>query len=154
MWKLCEWVRAVRPVGDLGPLYPFTVGVYVALMMAQIDVLRKKGHFYSEIINESLIESFQPSGYSGHVCDALDGWFARKFNQISTFGAVLDMVTDRLPTHSTCRGGLECEEEAGIPRCISIRYYLRRKAYGKLFQLQAMMEINVYKSKPWELAGK
>ncbi|KAK2980356.1 hypothetical protein RJ640_014529 [Escallonia rubra] len=29
------------------------------------------------------------------VCDALDGWFARKFNQVSTFGAVLDMVTDR-----------------------------------------------------------
>lgn len=32
------------------------------------------------------------------VCDALDGWFARKFNQVSTFGAVLDMVTDRIST--------------------------------------------------------
>ncbi|KAL3535798.1 hypothetical protein ACH5RR_004259 [Cinchona calisaya] len=32
------------------------------------------------------------------VCDALDGWFARKFNQVSTFGAVLDMVTDRVST--------------------------------------------------------
>lgn len=32
------------------------------------------------------------------VCDALDGWFARKFNQASTFGAVLDMVTDRVST--------------------------------------------------------
>ncbi|KAG6386394.1 hypothetical protein SASPL_155293 [Salvia splendens] len=29
------------------------------------------------------------------VCDALDGWFARKLNQVSTFGAVLDMVTDK-----------------------------------------------------------
>ncbi|KAL8208129.1 hypothetical protein R6Q57_007541 [Mikania cordata] len=57
MWKVGERVRAVRPVGDLGPLYPFTAGVYVALMMAQIEVLRKKGHSYSEIINESLIES-------------------------------------------------------------------------------------------------
>ncbi|XP_010431797.1 PREDICTED: probable CDP-diacylglycerol--inositol 3-phosphatidyltransferase 2 [Camelina sativa] len=28
-------------------------------------------------------------------CDAVDGWCARKFNQVSTFGAVLDMVTDR-----------------------------------------------------------
>ncbi|KAI3816770.1 hypothetical protein L1987_16474 [Smallanthus sonchifolius] len=52
MWKVCERVRAVRPVGDLGLLYPFTPGVYVELMMAQIDVLRK-----NEIINESLIES-------------------------------------------------------------------------------------------------
>ncbi|MQM00429.1 hypothetical protein Taro_033164 [Colocasia esculenta] len=34
------------------------------------------------------------------VLDAVDGWFARKFNQVSTFGAVLDMVTDRVST--TC----------------------------------------------------
>ncbi|THU59529.1 hypothetical protein C4D60_Mb07t03060 [Musa balbisiana] len=57
MWKVGEQVRAVRPEGDLGPLHPFTAGVYVALMMAQIEVLRKKGHSYSEIINESVIES-------------------------------------------------------------------------------------------------
>ncbi|CAN4103249.1 unnamed protein product [Withania somnifera] len=57
MWKVGQRVRATRPAGDLGPLYPFTAGVYVALMMAQIEVLRKKGHSYSEIINESVIES-------------------------------------------------------------------------------------------------
>ncbi|XP_020596446.1 ketol-acid reductoisomerase, chloroplastic isoform X2 [Phalaenopsis equestris] len=57
MWKVGERVRATRPEGDLGPLHPFTAGVYVALMMAQIEVLRKKGHSYSEIINESVIES-------------------------------------------------------------------------------------------------
>ncbi|XP_047094659.1 ketol-acid reductoisomerase, chloroplastic [Lolium rigidum] len=57
MWKVGEKVRATRPQGDLGPLHPFTAGVYVALMMAQIEVLRKKGHSYSEIINESVIES-------------------------------------------------------------------------------------------------
>jgi CDP-diacylglycerol--inositol 3-phosphatidyltransferase len=28
----------------------------------------------------------------------VDGWCARKFNQVSTFGAVLDMVTDRVST--------------------------------------------------------
>ncbi|XVF60894.1 hypothetical protein PTKIN_Ptkin08bG0084900 [Pterospermum kingtungense] len=53
MWKVGERVRKARPAGDLGPLYPFTAGVYVALMMAQIEILRKKGHSYSEIINES-----------------------------------------------------------------------------------------------------
>ncbi|CAL5342715.1 unnamed protein product [Camellia sinensis] len=57
MWKVGERVRATRPAGDLGPLCPFTAGVYVALMMAQIEVLRKKGHSYSEIINESVIEA-------------------------------------------------------------------------------------------------
>lgn len=57
MWKVGERVRAVRPKGDLGSLYPFTAGVYVAVMMAQIEVLRKKGHSYSEIVNESVIEA-------------------------------------------------------------------------------------------------
>ncbi|EEC79737.1 hypothetical protein OsI_21076 [Oryza sativa Indica Group] len=57
MWKVGEKVRSTRPENDLGPLHPFTAGVYVALMMAQIEVLRKKGHSYSEIINESVIES-------------------------------------------------------------------------------------------------
>uniref|UniRef100_A0A0D6QTV5 Ketol-acid reductoisomerase, chloroplastic n=1 Tax=Araucaria cunninghamii TaxID=56994 RepID=A0A0D6QTV5_ARACU len=57
MWKVGERVRAVRPEGDLGPLYPFTAGVYVALMMAQIEILKKKGHSYSEIVNESVIEA-------------------------------------------------------------------------------------------------
>ncbi|CAI0393878.1 unnamed protein product [Linum tenue] len=58
MWKVGEHVRSTRPRGDLGPMHPFTAGVFVALMMAQqIEVLRKKGHSYSEIINESLIEA-------------------------------------------------------------------------------------------------
>lgn len=39
MWKVGERVRASRPSGDLGPLYPFTAGVYVALMMAQVSLL-------------------------------------------------------------------------------------------------------------------
>ncbi|PPD72456.1 hypothetical protein GOBAR_DD30631 [Gossypium barbadense] len=51
MRKFGERVRKARPSGDLGALYPFTAGVYVALMMAQ------KGHSYSEIINESVIEA-------------------------------------------------------------------------------------------------
>ncbi|XP_021775689.1 ketol-acid reductoisomerase, chloroplastic [Chenopodium quinoa] len=57
MWKVGQKVRETRPAGDMGPLYPFTAGVYVALMMAQIEILRKKGHSYSEIINESVIEA-------------------------------------------------------------------------------------------------
>ena len=34
------------------------------------------------------------------ILDALDGWAARKFQQSTRFGAVLDMVTDRCAT--TC----------------------------------------------------
>ena len=36
---------------------PTTAGVYVAVMMAQIDVLKKHDHSYSEIVNESVIEA-------------------------------------------------------------------------------------------------
>lgn len=38
MWKVGERVRATRPKGDLGPLCPFTAGVFVALMMAQVRI--------------------------------------------------------------------------------------------------------------------
>jgi ketol-acid reductoisomerase len=37
-------------------LNPFTAGVYIATMMAQIDELDEHGHPYSEIANESVIE--------------------------------------------------------------------------------------------------
>lgn len=56
MWKVGEKVRAKR-VEDEIPLHPFTAGVYVATMMAQIDVLREKGHSFSEVCNESIIEA-------------------------------------------------------------------------------------------------
>lgn len=34
-----------------------------------------------------------------------------------------------------------------------VRYYLRRKACGKPFRFQAISEIDVYKSEPWDLQG-
>ena len=55
MWKVGEKVRAER-VEDKIPVDPFTAGAYVATMMAQIDELDEKGHPYSEIANESVIE--------------------------------------------------------------------------------------------------
>jgi ketol-acid reductoisomerase len=55
-WKVGERVRAAR-VEEKLPLHPFTAGVYVAVMMAQVDLLQEKGHPYSEIANESVIEA-------------------------------------------------------------------------------------------------
>lgn len=55
-WKVGEEVRASRDDDNI-PLNPFTAGVYVATMMAQIDVLAEAGHPYSEIVNESVIEA-------------------------------------------------------------------------------------------------
>jgi len=55
-WKVGEKVRASRDEENI-PLNPFTAGVYVATMMAQIDVLLEEGHPYSEVVNESVIEA-------------------------------------------------------------------------------------------------
>jgi ketol-acid reductoisomerase len=54
-WKVGERVRAKRREDDI-PLDPFTAGVYVATMMAQVDTLIENGHPYSEVANESVIE--------------------------------------------------------------------------------------------------
>jgi ketol-acid reductoisomerase len=55
MWRVGEKVRAER-VEEKIPVNPFTAGAYIATMMAQIDELDAKGHPYSEIANESVIE--------------------------------------------------------------------------------------------------
>lgn len=56
MWQVGETVRAHRNP-DAIPLHPVTAGVYIATMMAQIDLLKEHGHPYTEIANESIIES-------------------------------------------------------------------------------------------------
>lgn len=55
-WQVGAKVRANRDEDKI-PLNPTTAGVYVATMMAQIDVLLKHDHSYSEVVNESVIEA-------------------------------------------------------------------------------------------------
>ncbi len=56
MWQIGKRVRDNR---DKAPaiLDPTTAGTYAAAMLAQIDVLLEKGHSYSEVVNESVIEA-------------------------------------------------------------------------------------------------
>ncbi|KAB8334678.1 ketol-acid reductoisomerase [Scytonema tolypothrichoides VB-61278] len=56
MWQVGVNVRAHRQPEKLS-IHPATAGVYVATMMAQVDLLKEKGHLYSEIVNESIIEA-------------------------------------------------------------------------------------------------
>jgi ketol-acid reductoisomerase len=56
MWQVGEAVRARRG-SFTTPIDPVTAGVYLATMMAQVDLLKEKGHPYSEIANESIIEA-------------------------------------------------------------------------------------------------
>lgn len=54
-WRVGAKVRAER-AKNVTPVHPFTAGVYIATMMAQIDVLIENEHPYSEVANESVIE--------------------------------------------------------------------------------------------------
>src|SRR5215468_554632 len=56
MWRVGERVRAKRVESEI-PLNPETAGLYCAVMMAQVDLLLKNGHSYSEVCNESVIEA-------------------------------------------------------------------------------------------------
>ncbi|MFN0096102.1 MAG: ketol-acid reductoisomerase [Dehalococcoidia bacterium] len=57
MWTVGERVRARANRAATTPINPTTAGVYIATMMAQVDLLKEKGHPYSEIANESIIEA-------------------------------------------------------------------------------------------------
>jgi ketol-acid reductoisomerase len=54
-WKVGADVRKKRDEAKT-PVHPFTAGVYIATMIAQIDVLSDHDHPASEIANESVIE--------------------------------------------------------------------------------------------------
>ena len=56
MWQVGEKVRA-DSARNYAPLHAETAGVYLACMMAQVDLLSERGHPYSEIANESIIEA-------------------------------------------------------------------------------------------------
>ncbi|ARV62434.1 ketol-acid reductoisomerase [Nostocales cyanobacterium HT-58-2] len=56
MWQVGIHVRANRQLEKVA-IHPVTAGIYLATMMAQADLLKEKGHFYSEIVNESIIEA-------------------------------------------------------------------------------------------------
>ncbi|GMP93790.1 hypothetical protein CsSME_00043491 [Camellia sinensis var. sinensis] len=72
-----------------------SVYLYIPNIIGYIRVLMNCFAFYICFSDKKL---FSVLYFVSFVCDALDGWFARKFNQVSTFGAVLDMVTDRIST--------------------------------------------------------
>jgi ketol-acid reductoisomerase len=59
MWQVGEKVRANHSLEDRKrvPIDPEVAGLYIAAMMAQVDVFRRHGHPWSEVVNESIIEA-------------------------------------------------------------------------------------------------
>jgi ketol-acid reductoisomerase len=74
MWRTGAEVRQNRDESKI-PLNPFTAGVFIGCMMAQIDILLEAGHPYSEAANESVIEavdSLNPYMHSRGVAYMVD----------------------------------------------------------------------------------
>lgn len=82
-------------MAKVSPLTPATVYLYIPNIIGYMRILMNCCAFAICFTDKML---FSILYFVSFVCDALDGWFARKFNQVSTFGAVLDMVTDRIST--------------------------------------------------------
>ncbi|HYF97001.1 MAG TPA: ketol-acid reductoisomerase [Patescibacteria group bacterium] len=58
MWRVGERMRQSRKGEETEvEIDPTVAGIYVAGMMAQVDVLRENGHQWSEVVNESVIEA-------------------------------------------------------------------------------------------------
>ncbi|WP_328526157.1 ketol-acid reductoisomerase [Kribbella sp. NBC_00359] len=56
MWSYGAEVR-VRRGSEPAGIDPLTAGLFVATMMAQVDEFAERGHAWSEIVNESIIEA-------------------------------------------------------------------------------------------------
>ncbi|MEI5520156.1 ketol-acid reductoisomerase [Streptomyces brasiliscabiei] len=83
MWSVSDRARARRSERDLSvgavdsseTVDPFTAGVFIATMTAQIDEFAERGHAWSEIVNESVIEavdSLLPYMHARNVAHMVD----------------------------------------------------------------------------------
>jgi len=58
MWRVGDEIREdLKKKTDEIEIDPVTAGIYIGTMMAQIELLKIKGHSWSEISNESIIEA-------------------------------------------------------------------------------------------------
>jgi len=74
-------------------LKSWPIYLYVPNLIGYARILANIVAFGECFANKKLFTALY---FVSFVCDELDGRFARMLNQASTFGAVLDMVTDRV----------------------------------------------------------
>ncbi|KAG6545610.1 hypothetical protein Mapa_012964 [Marchantia paleacea] len=87
--------RSSQGSGSRSGFRSWPVYLYVPNLIGYARVLANIAAFAVCFRNKSLFAVLYLISF---VCDELDGRFARMLNQTSTFGAVLDMVTDRVST--------------------------------------------------------
>ena len=133
MWQVGAEVRARR--GSFAtPIHPVTAGVYIATMMAQVDVLKEKGHPYSEIANESIIEavdSLNPYMHFRGVAFMVDNCsttarlgsrkWAPRFDYALTQQALTALDRDAPADEKLMNAFLESNIHAALATCATLR---------------------------------
>jgi ketol-acid reductoisomerase len=109
MWEVGASVRRQR--GRLGAeTHAFTAGVFLAAMMAQVDVLIERGHPYSEIANESVIEavdSLLPYMHARGVAYMVDNCSTTARLGARKWGPRFDAQLTQSSYPATDRGGVD-----------------------------------------------
>jgi ketol-acid reductoisomerase len=113
---------------------PVTAGVYVATMMAQTDILKAKGHPYSEIVNESIIEAidslnpymdFKDVAYMVDNCSTTARLGARKwaprFDYAMTQSVLPILETSREQDEALFQRFLDSDVHKALSVCLDLR---------------------------------
>jgi ketol-acid reductoisomerase len=132
-WVVGQQVRAER-VDENIPLNPFTAGVYIATMMAQIDILIANNHPYSEVANESVIEavdSLNPYMHARGVSYMVDNCsttarlgsrkWAPRFDYMLTQESYVQLDTDQKLDETPVAAFKDHEIHAVIAECAKLR---------------------------------
>lgn len=128
MWRVGREIGR----GAAVTIHPVTAGIYVAAIMAQADLLLDKGHCYSEVINESIIEAIDSlNPYMDHRdvafmvdnCSTTARLGARKWAPLFDYA----MTQSVLPVAKGERAGgdfsafLDSPLHAAIAKCLELR---------------------------------
>ena len=130
MWQVGRSLRSNRQ----SEVDPVTAGVYVATMMAQADILRERGHPYSEIVNESIIEAidslnpymdFKDVAYMVDNCSTTARLGSRKwaprFDYTMTQSVLPALDGSRPQDEALFQGFLDSELHQALSVCLDLR---------------------------------
>jgi ketol-acid reductoisomerase len=130
MWQVGRNPRSNREAD----IHPVTAGIYVATMMAQADILRERGHPYSEIVNESIIEAidslnpymdFKDVAYMVDNCSTTARLGARKwaprFDYAMTQTALPKLVQSQAQDKAQFRRFLDSKMHEALSVCLDLR---------------------------------
>ena len=95
MWNVGAAVRKARD-RHRTEVHPFTAGVFCGAMMAQIDLLLDRGHPYSEIANESVIEAESLEVGDVSVQDLFERIAMQEANMIG----LMEGIDEKFPVHA------------------------------------------------------